>query len=333
MTNEVVSSVSEILLKRQYERGFEPPPENILFRIQNEPIGSLQSFIVISGLPKTAKSTWLTAILSSSITGEQIFSMHLTVIKERPIIAYFDTESSIVDFYKHMERVKSFSGVTELPENIKPYCTRQDSPTMQKKLIEEHFKMFPETSVLFVDGLLDLCLNYNDETESRKLINWLKKISVEKNILIFCVLHTGKDGSQRLGHLGANTDRWAQSTLQSKKEEDKFILEPKFLRSSGGFTPIELIFDKDSSKYVLFNEGHLQGKNHWRYLNQSQHFQRLDIIFKDQSSFSYDEFIKKIKEIEKKGNNYCKEYFTHMKSSEWIRQNFDQKWCDSRKLF
>lgn len=324
---------SERLKARQYIPGFKPQQDSIIFKIQQETIGSLQSFIVFSGLPKSGKSTFLTAILASAITGRDVFSMQLISLKDRPKIAYFDTESSIYDFYQHMDRIKKFSGVDELPGNILAYHTREDSPAQQKMLILEHFKQHPDTSVIFLDGLLDMCLNYNDEKETRQLINWLKKLTTVKNILLISVLHTGKDGMQRLGHLGANTDRWAQSTLSVKKEDNKFILEPKFLRSSGGFLPIELEYNKELRQYIQVNQGAIQSKNHWNYYSQDQHFEKLNEIFLLADSYSYDEFIQAIKKLENRGTNYAKEYFHHIKSQGWIRQNFNQKWIDSRKLF
>ena len=333
MTEPVVNPFVEILRSRQYTKGYIPPEEDKLFLIQDQLIGSLQSFVVFSGLPKSGKSTYLTALVSSLITGHECFSMKLQTIPERPVVAYFDTESSIVDFYKHIDRIKKFAKVDELPDYIKPYCTRQDTPKQQKKLIETHFSLYPDTSILFIDGLLDLCMNYNDETESRELINWLKRMSVQHNILIITVLHTGKDGMQRLGHLGANTDRWSQSTLTVKKEEDKFILEAKMLRSSAGFTPIELVWDKDTNGYIMYNQGEIQSKNHYKYYSLYQHNDRLNLIYQHQNQYGYDEFIGKLKDIEKRGTNYCKEYFALLKQKELIKQNFENKWIDNRVLF
>ena len=57
------------------------------------------------------------------------------------------------------------------------------------------------------------------------------------------VLHLGKGQGETLGHLGSNTDRWAQSTMIVEKNKDlgQFILKPKFLRSSDDFDPIAIM--------------------------------------------------------------------------------------------
>ena len=107
----------------------------------------------------------------------------------------------------------------------------------------EYLKNNPECSILCVDGFLDLCFNYNDEVETRKLTNWFKKITKEFNIMLLGVLHLGKSGGQEtLGHLGSNTDRWANSTLivEKDKQNNQYVLKPKFLRSAGDFEPIAI---------------------------------------------------------------------------------------------
>ena len=211
---------------------------------------------------------------------------------------------------------------------------------MQKKLISEYLNLNPETSVLIIDGLLDVVMNYNDEKECRELIIWLKKLTTERNILLMAVLHTGKDGTQRLGHLGANTDRWAQSTLTIEKEIDendnlqsKYVLKSKFLRSSAGITPIEIQYNKFSDNWEMINEHVLIEKNHWKFYNKFKHNEKIDLLFKIESRLNYESAIKQLQVIEKRGQNYCKEYFKYLKENELIKQDVNGFWYDNRLFF
>jgi hypothetical protein len=330
----------DILRSRQYDPDFIPPPENTVFRIQGETIGNLQSFIVFSGLPKAGKSRFFMAALASSITGNSIFSMHIDPPKNRPKIALFDTESSQYDFYRNIDQLKKFAGVQRLPDNIDAFCTRQDGPKMQRKLISEYLKQSPETSVLVVDGLLDMVMNYNDERECRELIVWLKRITTERNILLMSVLHTGKDGTQRLGHLGANTDRWAQSTLSIEKETDendnsksKYILKSKFLRSSVGIQPVEIQYNKISDGWEMINGHQMESKNHWKFYSKIKHNEKMDQIFPDGIRMNYETAIKRIQDVEHRGQNYSKDYFKYLKESDWIIQDINGLWHDNRIIF
>jgi hypothetical protein len=113
---------------------------------------------------------------------------------------------------------------------------------MIKKFIEIYLQINSDCCILVVDGLLDLCLNYNCEIETRLLTNWFKKITKIYNILLIGILHTSKGTGDTLGHLGSNCDRWAQSTLlvERNKESAQITLKPKFLRSAPDFDPIAL---------------------------------------------------------------------------------------------
>ena len=174
---------------------------------------------------------------------QDVLGIKLTTPADRPKIAYVDTESSQYDFYRQMERIKNFALINRLPDKLDAFSFREDMPGRIRKLIEQYLQDTPSCSVIVVDGLLDLCLDYNSEIETRKLTNWFKKITKIYNVLMIGVLHLGKNGGESLGHLGSNTDRWAQSTLiiEKNKENKQFILKPKYLRSSEDFEPIALM--------------------------------------------------------------------------------------------
>lgn len=233
-----------ILQQRKFVEGEAIPIQQILLKIDDRIIGTLQNFVIISGAPKTGKSTFTAALLASAINkgSHEVFKIKLQPLKQRNKLAYFDTESSQYDFHKQIERLKKFANIKILPKNFSAFNFREDSPGTILQLIETYLKENLECSVIVIDGILDLLLNYNDETESRNLIIWLKKITKIYDILVVAILHTGKNSNETLGHLGSNTDRWAQSTLlvQRNKESDQLVLSSKFLRSDADFEPIAI---------------------------------------------------------------------------------------------
>jgi len=233
-------SLENLLISRHYVEGYQPPEENVLLRIRNEIIGSAGNFIVLSGLPKSGKSTFLNAIISSYFVGETL-NLRLQLIKNKLFFGYFDTESAPYDFYKNINRIKLMSNQTILGNNFNAFNTRQDPALINKLLIEQYISSYP-VSVVFVDGLLDLVNNYNDEVESRQLIDWLKLITTKYNILLIGVIHTGKKDNHTLGHFGSMIDRYAQSILEvtKDKEQSTFTLSAKYLRSAPEFEPITI---------------------------------------------------------------------------------------------
>ena len=322
------------LYKNAYKRGYDPPKEQILFSIQGQNVGSIQNYCIISGLPKSGKSTFTTSIVASAFNTYDIFGMKLQTLPGRNKILYIDTESSEYDYYKHMTRIKDVANKMELPLFFDSFCLRKEGPETIKLMIQAYIENTPECSIIILDGLLDIVMNYNDEIECRKVVNWIKEITTVNNLLLIGILHTGKNEGKTLGHLGSNTDRWAQSTLAVKKEENgSFILEPKFLRSSGGFTPIEIQYSIDENKFIQVNST-VQDTNkikHFSNYSDQEHNNILNIIFEKEKYYTYENLIVEISKIEKRGINFSKSYIKFLKEKNFITKNSQNEYCDYRK--
>lgn len=241
-TEQLIVDYDQLLNLRHYKHGYTPPEEQVFLKIDNHTIGTAGNIVVFSGLPKAGKSTFIHAALASrEMHNKNIFKISLDVDPARPFIGYFDTESAEYDFYKNLNRIKHFTNKEVLSEYFSAFNTRQDSAETNRMLIETYIKNYP-VSVVVVDGLLDLCINYNDEVESRKLIDWLKSITAQYKVLIIGVIHTGKKDNHTLGHFGSMADRYAQSVLEVIKDKDNetYELHPKYLRSSADFNPIAI---------------------------------------------------------------------------------------------
>jgi hypothetical protein len=235
----------ELLNARKYDRNKTPRPQHVAMTIDEKTIGTLGSYAVFTGLPKTGKSTFISAAIGSAYlpTYQDNFSIKIHLPADRPRLCYFDTESAEYDFYRQIDKIKKFCLKSKLPEEIDAFNTREDDPKLIRRLIVEYLKKTPDCSILVIDGFLDLCFNYNDETETRLLTNWFKKITKEYKIFLIGVLHTGKGGNNdTLGHLGSNTDRWANSTILIEKDKQRgiFVMKAKFLRSAPDFEPIAI---------------------------------------------------------------------------------------------
>jgi hypothetical protein len=295
-----MQTLSELLSKRKYDPAFIPADENIIFRIDNKVIGCYQNFSVISGLPKTCKSTIISAIIGGAISNQTIFNLSISLPEARKKIAYFDTESSDHDFYRQVQRIENFAG-KKVTENLLLYQVREDSPKTIRAMIEELLKTDPEVSFLIIDGLLDLCLNYNDEKETRLLVNYLKRITKTYNIFLLSVLHLGKKDAQTLGHLGSNTDRWAQSTLviERDKEKQSYTLSAKFLRSADDFNPITI--KNFNGEWQQIYDDHIKN-------DKLSHTEKIAIIHTAiKRPLSYKELVENIQAATGRGQNYAKQ--------------------------
>jgi hypothetical protein len=274
--------------------------------------------------------------VASSFNSYDIFGMKLQTLPARNKILYIDTESSEYDYYKHMNRIKDVGNIHELPTFFDSFCLRKESPETIKLMIQAYLENTPECSIIIIDGLLDIVMNYNDEIECRKVVNWIKEITTVNNLLLIGILHTGKNEGKTLGHLGSNTDRWAQSTLSVKKEESgSFILEPKFLRSSGGFKAIEIQYSADDNKFIqvdamVANEPKIK---HFSNYTELEHNNILNIIFEKQKYYKYENLLTEISKIENRGINFSKSYLKFFKDKNFISKNTQNEYFDYRNNF
>ena len=185
-----------------------------------------------------------------------VFQQKLHLPESSNRIALFDTESSSYDLHRTMNRIKQYADINNLPNRFDVFTLREDMPKTIQELIEQYLIIHSDCACIVVDGLLDLCINYNDEVETRILTNWLKRITKQYKILLISVLHLGKNTGETLGVLGSNTDRWAQATMTIRKQKDngQIVLEPKFLRSAEDFQPIAIEWTGKSFTQTEYRE-------------------------------------------------------------------------------
>lgn len=324
MDNETqTQQLQDKLLSRKYQPDYIPPQDQIIFSIQEKCIGTIQNFIVFSGLPKAGKSTFIAAMIASAFQPGDVFGMKLHFPVDRRRLAYFDTESSDFDFYRQIQKIKKFSNLNGLPEWADCFTVREDNPQEIRAMIKHYLETHPDCPVIVIDGLLDLLFDYNSEVESRKLVNWFKKLTKVHNCLFIGVLHQGKGlGAQTLGHLGSNTDRWAQSTLEivKDKEASTFTLQPRFLRSSDDFKPV--VLENQNGEWVTsFIESERKKPETTKRPKDLTPFDHKALI--DEClvvPISYKNLIAEIQERTAKGSNYAKEI-----CKIWIAKNLVTK--------
>jgi len=242
-TNIQKPSIDQLLQLRKYKTDYIPDKENVILRIGNKSVGSTQAYVIFGGLPKAGKSSFLNSCIASAFVPYDIFTMKINLPEQRQRLCLFDTESSDYDYYKRIKSILNFAELTTLPQNFDSYQVREDGTGTIRKMVERYLELNPDCSVLVLDGLLDLIVNYNDETESSMLTKWLKKITKIYDLLIISVLHFNKSNDHTTGVIGSHSDRFAQSTLEVKKDKENntFVMQSRFMRSDADFEPVTLM--------------------------------------------------------------------------------------------
>ena len=106
------------------------------------------------------------------------------------------------------------------------------------KYIIEQTKKHKPTAV-FIDGIADLLLDFNDIASSNELIESLMRLSSYNRCAVFFILHTNKSNGDMKGHLG---------TLGWQKCSDVFSIE----RQKDGLFKVK---DVDSRNRPIYDFG------------------------------------------------------------------------------
>jgi hypothetical protein len=298
-------TIEQLLQLRKYKPEFKPKADNVLLRIQNKVVATSSNYIVFGGLPKAGKSSFLNACIASAFVPYDIFSMKLTFMENRNRLCLFDTESSDYDYYNRIESIKKFAELSTMPAIFDSYQVREDSASMIKKMIEKYLELNPDCSILIIDGLLSIITNYNDETESSLLTKWLMKITKVYDLLIITVLHFNKSNDHTTGVIGSHSDRFAQSTLDIKKDKENntYVMNARFMRSDADFEPITLM-NFNGTLQQIENESAQKKSGKATDLTDMELKSICNLVL--MSPLLYSEIIDEIKERTAESNTYAK---------------------------
>jgi hypothetical protein len=324
-TNIQKPSIDQLLELRKYKTDHIPDKENVILRIGTKAVGSTQAYVIFGGLPKAGKSSFLNSCIASAFVPYDIFTMKINLPEQRQRLCLFDTESSDYDYYKRIQSILSFADLSHLPKNFDSYQVREDGTGTIRKMVERYLELNPDCSVLVLDGLLDLIVNYNDETESSMLTKWLKKITKVYDLLIISVLHFNKSNDHTTGVIGSHSDRFAQSTLEVKKDKENntFVMQSRFMRSDADFEPVTL---------MNFN-GIFQQVNNESVVKKGRKASDLDSMESQRLCkqivtipMLYSEIVDEIKERTAESNTYAKQLMKIWISNAYVVKDHNNKY-------
>ncbi len=315
-----------LLINRAYDPLKEPPPNQIVMRIEHKNIGSLQNFITITGMQKSGKGRYLTAIAAAAISRQEVYGISMRLPEHKQKICVWDTEQSDYDFYKYMDSIKELAGISTMPAHFSAFNVREDEPATILQMMQRYLELNPDCGTFIIDGLLDLVSSYNNEEECKRLINILKRWTKTYDLFLPCVIHKGKSAGTTLGHLGAMADRAAQSvlTIEKIKERGTHQLRAEYLRSADDFTPIEIYYNNQEhawkqSDYMPEMDEKVKKLNPKPpELDKDTHTLNVLRVFNSEELQSYDMLVQSIREVYAQGRQWSKECVQHLMKEQLI---------------
>lgn len=119
--------------------------------------------------------------------------------------------------------------------------------------------MYFRPDIVFLDGIVDCVIDFNDQAECKKYLTELAKITLEYNCAICCTLHTNPgDESKMRGHLGTILAQKASDVIQCVKSKNAdgsvvFEVEQTENRNNADFSKFAFAIEmrKDASGELI----------------------------------------------------------------------------------
>lgn len=197
----------------------EPPFLVRQFDVGCNPVGDISA---VKAKSKNGKSHFC-AILCASVLGCNDFGFTSNFPDASVLLC--DTEQAA---YNSVKIVRKIHALLDWPmhtpnDHLKSLNLRSYAPKERMRIITKEAKRLRPTLVI-IDGVADVCENFNDVTESNVTINALMKLSTECKAHILCVLHENKakDDNGMKGHLGTLLLQKASDVWQVAKSGSTF---------------------------------------------------------------------------------------------------------------
>lgn len=180
-------------------------------------IAGLGAIGVIAGPIKSRKTAVMSAIEAAGLGKKRILGFDLLIDGD---ILKNDTEQRKGSFAKVNKQIYKWAGVPAgiNPVNYHAYRLRDFYPKERVGIIKEQLEEHKNVSLLVIDGILDLMVNFNDEVKSQEIVEEIMKFA-QPHILTLLVMHYGKTGLT-LGHLGSALERKLDFLIETKISED-----------------------------------------------------------------------------------------------------------------
>ena len=248
--NWMYDDVAPYLL--DFREQYKPPRYTLSWKsIPFAPLGGIHNITGQSGNGKTMTIAQFMATILSGEFGQLKYELSAEIPK--PKVLYIDTEMEKDNTIAVKNRVLSMAGrdingqyddfvivmlrdvaeVPELDKNGKPVLDKHGRPVfvnpavVRWRMTLKAIWQFKPTAV-FIDGLLDVVADFNDNIECQELIFKCMKVASHYDISLWCILHQNPGGEKLVGHLGSFLERKVTDVIQTSKKKNETTGEITF---------------------------------------------------------------------------------------------------------
>ena len=217
------------------EEQYEPPKYTLEYKgVPFAPLGGIHG---LTGQPGHGKTFTFTQLMVAILKGE-FYGLRYRLKNEvpEPKVLYIDTEMEKGNTQLVMLRVYDMMGWPKgsQQEQFKILWLREVTKAEERwrKTLKAINVMKP--TVVFLDGLIDVIGDFNDNKECQDLIYQCMGTASHYGISMWLLLHENPGSEKMVGHAGSFLERKATDVLKTKKEKGAeviFNVEQKKARS------------------------------------------------------------------------------------------------------
>lgn len=222
-----------------FTKPYTPPDYTLAWNgIGFAPLGGIHAITGQAGHGKTMIIAQFMAAILKGEFGALTYNLKATI--PHPRVLYIDTEMEEPNTIAVKNRVLSICDrdisknyddfivvmLREVPETVERVSVEHGR--MQNVKVSSTINRWRMTlkaiydykpTVAFIDGLLDVATDFNDNKECQEVIYKCMQVASHYGISLWCVVHQNPGGEKLVGHLGSFLERKATDIFTTKKDK------------------------------------------------------------------------------------------------------------------
>lgn len=177
--------------------------------------------VTVKGLQKSRKSAIVSCIGASALSGgNPIVNFSCDIAGKR--ILYIDTEQAEYQAGLAIRRMYKQAGLPYKDcDKISYHRIKKYTKHQKQRFIAYALEKVKNVGLVILDGIVDLCEDYNDNKVSSALVSYIERLADENNCLFINVLHNARSTGQARGHIGTELLNKSACLIDVKKADEE----------------------------------------------------------------------------------------------------------------
>ena len=184
---------------------------------------------IVTGKSGHGKTAFMTQVMAALLCGKFGNMQYEGEPPAMPVVLYIDTEMGKDDTIAIKNRVCSLAGIpfNEPCERFKVARLRDTVTAAERwqQILKLAYVIHPD--VMFIDGLLDIVEDYNEQKECTPIIRELMIMATHYDMSTWCVLHENPTTEKMVGSLGSIAQRKVTEVFAVRKHKNEKEKEKK----------------------------------------------------------------------------------------------------------